>query len=270
MKVRCPKCGTSLRFPEDPTRQVGKCPKCRTRFQLGQASAQSATAEHTYALKPGTVFSSLRIERPLGAGGMAEVYLATQLSLGRYVAVKILPEWLTENPQALARFDREGRVLADLRHPNIVSVIDRGRTGEGRYYIVMDYIDGTTLQKQINREPLSSSATAAITLKLCGALQHAHDRGIVHRDLKPGNILLDKSGTPYIADFGIANMAADRHGSADITMTGVGLGTPGYIAPEQIQNTKTVDHRADIYSLGAIMYELKLTDFFEGTIAILK
>jgi len=244
-----------MHFPDISQAQIGKCPRCGTRFLLDDA-APDRDRGHTYSLTPGTTFSGLRIERPLGARGMAEVYLATQLSLERLVAVKILPEWLSEKPQGLARFHREAKVLAELKNPNIVSVIDRGETDDGRHYIVMDYIDGENLRRRMTRKKLSCAETVQLISALCDALEHAHERGVVHRDLKPGNILFDTSGRPHVADFGLARLAGEHGVVPSVTMSNAVVGTRGYMSPEQLASSKYIDRRTDIFALGVILYEL--------------
>ena len=266
MKIHCPSCGTGLKFTTSVQQKFGRCPRCQERFALDDAIKQAdEQVQAAYSLSPGTTFAGLRIERPLGAGGMAEVYLATQLSLGRSVAVKLLPEFLTQNPRALARFDREARALAALRHPNIISVIDRGRTDEGRSYIVMDVIEGSNLRDAIADGTLASSDIIRIMLALCDGLQHAHDHDIVHRDLKPENILLDSNGRPHIADFGIARLRRGTGATTAVTGDNAIMGTQGYMAPEQIGGAKDADHRADIYGLGVLLYEMMTGQLPLGT-----
>lgn len=266
MKIHCPSCGTGLKFTTSVQQKFGRCPRCQERFALDDAIKQAdEQVQAAYSLSPGTTFAGLRIERPLGAGGMAEVYLATQLSLGRSVAVKLLPEFLTQNPRALARFDREARALAALRHPNIISVIDRGRTDEGRSYIVMDVIEGSNLRDAIADGTLASSDIIRIMLALCDGLQHAHDHDIVHRDLKPENILLDSNGRPHIADFGIARLRRGTGATTAVTGDNAIMGTQGYMAPEQIGSAKDADHRADVYALGVLLYEMMTGQLPLGT-----
>jgi len=266
MKIHCPSCGTALKFTTSAQQKFGRCPRCYNQFALDDAVKQADTqARAAFSLSPGTTFAGFRIERPLGAGGMAEVYLATQLSLGRLVAVKLLPEFLTQNPRALSRFDREARALAAMRHPNIISVIDRGRTDDGRNYIVMDVIEGADLRAGINDRTLTPSDIIRIMLALCDGLQHAHDHGIVHRDLKPENILLDEAGAPHIADFGIARLRWGTGGTTAVTGDNAVMGTQGYMAPEQIGSARDADHRADVYALGVILYEMMTGQLPLGT-----
>ncbi|MFH0965413.1 MAG: SUMF1/EgtB/PvdO family nonheme iron enzyme [Planctomycetota bacterium] len=255
MRVQCPKCLTTLRFPDELSDRVGRCPRCHARIPLSRTPSEPPPT-HAFSLAPGDTFAGLRIEKPLGAGGMAEVYLATQLSLGRHVAVKILPDWLTGNPQALARFDREAQALAALRHPHIVSVIDRGTTPDGRNFIVMDYIEGENLRALMSRGILEADPIRRIMEPLCDALAHAHDRHIVHRDLKPENILLDPDGRPHVADFGIARLIGPEAPPVNVTATNAIVGTRGYMAPEQVGAAREADHRADLYALGVILYEM--------------
>jgi serine/threonine protein kinase len=211
-------------------------------------------------------FPQLEILECLGRGGMGVVYKARQPQLDRVVALKILaPERVTEARFA-DRFLREARALAKLNHPNIVAVHDFGQTG-GYFYLVMEFVDGVNLRELLRGGRLPPAEALAIVPAICDALQYAHDRGIVHRDIKPENILIDKEGKVKIADFGIAKMieaeadGADLPASAEIGAapphgpTGV-VGTPKYMAPEQAYKPGAVDHRADIYSLGVVFYEM--------------
>jgi len=254
--VKCPKCAAMLRYPEGATIKVVKCPRCKTRFPIDHGAPTPPAATKRLALSGGTEFGGLRIVRPLGIGGMAEVYLAMQLSLNRSVAVKIFPDWIENTPDALARFDREARALAELNHPNIISVIDRGITETGRHYIVMNYIEGSSLRDMMNKGDIDADKTVKIILSVCDALQHAHKHDIIHRDLKPSNILIGPEGRAHVADFGLARLVGEHVQDTAMTMTNVGMGTRGYMAPEQMISARDVDHRVDIYSTGVILYEL--------------
>jgi hypothetical protein len=199
-----------------------------------------------------------RLEGVLGVGGMGEVYKATQLSLGRVVAVKLLSDELAKDTSFVARFEKEGAALAALSHPNIVSVVDRGSVGGATYYLVMEFVDGMSL-REFDRQPdLTTAAKLRVVYDVCRAMEYAHGRGIVHRDLKPENILFDAQagGVPKVSDFGLAGFLEGEATKFDLTQQHVGMGTLSYMAPEQRTNAKEADHRADIFSLGVILYEL--------------
>ena len=201
------------------------------------------------------LFPQLEILELLGQGGMGAVYKARQPSLDRLAALKILPPKSAEDPGFAERFNREARALARLNHPNIVAVYDFGQAGSMPYFL-MEYVEGWTLREVVRSGRLSPSDTIGIVMQICEALQFAHDEGVVHRDIKPENILLDQKGRVKIADFGIAKVL-DRP-SRDISLTGAKdvVGTAPYMAPEQLENPASVDHRADIFSLGVVFYEL--------------
>jgi serine/threonine protein kinase len=213
-----------------------------------------------------TAFPQLEIIELIGRGGMGAVYKARQKSLGRLVALKILAPQHAANPNFAERFSREAQALAELNHPNIITVHDFGRAGEF-YFLLMEHIDGVNLRQASKAGRFTPEQALAIVPSICEALQFAHDHGIVHRDIKPENLLLDKAGRVKIADFGIARiMGAGLDpvsgvavpDSAGLTQESV-LGTPPHMAPEQSAHPALADHRADIYSLGVVLYEL-LTD----------
>ncbi len=201
------------------------------------------------------VFPSLEVIELLGAGGMGAVYKARQKGLDRLVALKILPDEFAHDVKFALRFAREARTLAKLNHPNIVSVFEFGNVQE-TYYFLMEFVDGPTLRDVISAGQLSPEEALAIVPHLCSALQFAHDNGVVHRDIKPENILLAKDGGITIADFGLSRMLGDERQSTALTDTHQIMGTLRYMAPEQLAGTRSVDHRADIYSLGVVFYEL--------------
>ena len=191
-----------------------------------------------------------RILRPLGEGGMASVFLATQESLDREVALKVMAPALAANSEFTERFLKEGRITAKLSHPNLVTVYDIGSHGSV-YYLAAEFIPGGTLREKID-EGLSIAETLDIVCDVARGLHFAHQKGFVHRDVKPGNILFKLDGTAVLADFGIAK-AMDAKSSA--TMAGASIGTPDYMSPEQAR-AESVDGRSDLYSLGAMLYEM--------------
>jgi serine/threonine-protein kinase len=192
-----------------------------------------------------------RVQRTLGQGGMAAVYLAQDSELERPVAIKVLAEHLASDDAFRHRFLREARMAAKLSHPNIVHVYDQGEE-EGRPFIVMEYVDGPTLSDELKRNgPLSPARVVDLALQICGGLEHAHSSGLVHRDIKPGNLLLREDGTVKIADFGIARAAQ----ATKLTQIGSVLGTAAYLAPEQAAG-EPVTAAADIYSLGCVLFQL--------------
>ena len=271
----CPKCGKFL--PVDaPT---GLCPSCllAAAFVLPEPDASpdrflSPTTPGTAKFVPPSpaalapLFPQLEILGLLGHGGMGAVYKARQKKLDRLVALKIIRPEAAADPAFAERFNREARTLARLSHPHIVAVhdfgevvADDGRTPAGStsvFYFLMEYVDGSNLRQLIDGRRLQSNQALAIMPQVCEALQFAHDEGVVHRDIKPENILIDSKGRVKIADFGLAKLVV---GSADeFTLTGTHqvMGTPRYMAPEQMEGSHSVDHRADIYSLGVVFYEM--------------
>jgi predicted Ser/Thr protein kinase len=199
------------------------------------------------------IFPQLEILELLGAGGMGAVYKARQPGLDRVVALKVLPPQPRKDPGFAERFTREARALAKLSHSNIVGVYEFGQM-EGLHYFIMEYVDGPNLRQLEQAAKLSSRQALQIIPQICEALQFAHDEGIVHRDIKPENVLLDKKGRVKIADFGLAKILKPENlrltGARDV------VGTPHYMAPEQVEHPQEVDHRADIYSLGVVFYEM--------------
>lgn len=191
-----------------------------------------------------------RILRPVGEGGMASVFLATQESLDREVALKIMAPALAANSEFTERFLKEGRITAKLSHPNLVTVYDIGSHGSV-YYLAAEYIPGGTLREKIDAG-LTIAETLDIVCDVARGLHFAHQKGFVHRDVKPGNILFKLDGTAVLADFGIAK-AMDSKSSA--TMAGASIGTPDYMSPEQAR-AESVDGRSDLYSMGAMLYEM--------------
>jgi serine/threonine protein kinase len=248
----CPKCQNPI--PADAP--GGLCPRC---VMAGAGTTASHVREpigdvpSIEQLAP--IFPQLEIIELIGRGGMGFVFKARQLHLDREVALKLLPEKLGLDPHFAERFTREARVLAKLNHPNIVQVHDFGHVG-GFYYLTMEYVEGLNLRQAMRMGKFSPGEALAIVPKICDALQFAHEQGVLHRDIKPENLLLDTHGRVKIADFGIAKLLGEEKGAVTLTGTGSSLGTPHYMAPEQFENPGQVDHRADIYSLGVVFYEM--------------
>ena len=202
----------------------------------------------------GTEIPGYLLERQLGAGAMAVVFRARQLSLDRTVAIKVLPKKLSENPDYVARFYKEGKAAAQLNHANIVQAFDVGEAG-GYHYFVMEYVEGHTLYDELaDGKVFSEPEALRVIIQVARALEHAHTHGLIHRDVKPKNIMITKDGTVKLADMGLARAAADVEAAA--AEAGKAYGTPYYISPEQIRGEVKIDFRADIYSLGATLYHL--------------
>jgi tRNA A-37 threonylcarbamoyl transferase component Bud32 len=257
----CPECGTAL--PADAPE--GLCPQCLLKGVISSAhdaakSAPAQTAAYAGPAAPtveelATLFPQLEIIELIGQGGMGAVYKARQPALDRLVAVKVLPPEAGRDPAFAERFGREARALARLSHPNIVAVHDVGRAGEF-YYFVMEYVDGANLRQVLRDGKLTPEQALRIVPQICDALQYAHEEGVVHRDIKPENILLDRKGRVKIADFGLAKLLGRDTGNFTLTGSRQVMGTLYYMAPEQVERPLDVDHRADIYSLGVVFYEM--------------
>ncbi len=277
----CSRCGAPL--TADALK--GLCPRCLMALNLvAPTEIPGETGPHgTKVVKPppaldeiARLFPQFEILECLGRGGMGVVYRARQPKLNRIVALKILAPEKVAEPRFAERFEREAQALARLNHPNIVTVYDFGETG-GLYYLMMEFVDGVSLRQLLQTRKIAPEEALAIVPKICEALQSAHEQGVVHRDIKPENVLLDKQGRVKIADFGIAKIVADAGESPLVVPPSGGpgeasvdrlkpelqtltqdqvLGTPNYMAPEQVEKPQLVDHRADIYSLGVVFYEM--------------
>jgi tRNA A-37 threonylcarbamoyl transferase component Bud32 len=234
--MSCPRCNGPAN--EETLREFGGvCPKCLLQF----SEEQDAPA-----------FPNLEIVEMIGQGGMGVVYKARQKNLDRIVALKVLSPQLSDDPEFVERFTREAKALAQLNHPNIVAIHDSG-IHDHVPYLVMEFVDGTPLRNALAGGKLTPSRALEVIPQICDALQYAHANGIVHRDIKPENILIDRQGRVKIADFGLAKLSAEQ---SRLTQSGFVLGTPRYMAPEQFEPAGRVDHRADIYSLGVVFYEM--------------
>ena len=223
------------------------------RETLMPGAVQSDTASEFCGRK----FGRYQILRPLGEGAMGSVYLALDTTLDRQVALKVPKSEGTANPEFMARFTREAKAAAGLKHTNICSVYDAGEC-DGTAYITMDYIDGVPLSRFIGSPKLQSvDSILQIISIIADAIGHAHSKGVIHRDLKPGNILVDEDFKPHVTDFGLARRAADPSNESRITQEGLLIGTPAYMSPEQVKGEQDkVGPRSDIYSLGVILFEL--------------
>jgi predicted Ser/Thr protein kinase len=246
----------------------GLCPQCL--LKAGLETRGSGVPTDFTPPDPAELakhFPQLEIVELLGQGGMGVVYKARQRGLDRFVALKILSSGLGKDDSFAQRFALEARSLARLNHPNIVSVYDFGQAGDF-YYFIMEYVDGTNLRQMIHGKKLTPEEALAIVPRICEALQFAHEEGIVHRDIKPENILIDKKGRVKIADFGLAKLLGKARGDYRLTAPQTVMGTPHYMAPEQLERPLEVDHRADIYSLGVVFYEMLTGELPLGRFAL--
>jgi serine/threonine protein kinase/Tol biopolymer transport system component len=216
-------------------------------------------------LTPGTKIGACEIIAPLGAGGMGEVFRARDTRLSRDVAIKALPEAFARDPERLARFEREAKLLASLSHPNIAGIFGIEEAADARY-LVLEFVDGETLAARLARGPLAVDDTLHVGAQVAAAVEAAHEAGIIHRDLKPGNVMIRPDGTVKVLDFGLAKSDAAGESSSDMnlsasptlvyagTSAGVILGTAAYMSPEQARG-KHMDRRTDIWSFGCLLYE---------------
>ncbi len=268
----CSTCGKLV--PADAPE--GLCPNCllESGFRTPDSMAASPISTSGYGgnfvppqpAKLGEQFSQLEILELLGQGGMGAVYKARQKKLDRMVALKILPVETGNTPAFAERFNREAKALARLSHPNLITVHDYGEVG-GLFYFIMEYVDGRNLRQMMHQRQLSPRDSLDIVPQVCDALQYAHDEGVVHRDIKPENIMIDKRGRVKIADFGLAKLLHTQPTDFALTGSRQMMGTPHYMAPEQMERPLEVDHRADIFSLGVVFYELLTSELPLGRFA---
>lgn len=251
----CSNCGKTYQ-PDLASGLGGGCPYCLARMLAQETEDNDAGGDAPPMLAAGDTLGGVEILAPLARGGMGVVYKARQSKLNRVVAIKVIDPKLAGVPEFTQRFEREARALAVLNHPNVVQVFDYGHEG-GLCYLVMEWIDGTSLREILTAGHLSADDALRYVPQICDALEYAHAQGVVHRDIKPENILIDREGQLKIADFGIARMRGDdQSGQEFVTRAGQRMGTPHYMAPEQQKHTERVDHRADLYSLGVVFYEM--------------
>lgn len=265
----CPSCGREL----EADAPQGLCPECLMRAAFGTDAAPQPgepSAQEPFTPPPVEqlvkLFPHLQILELVGRGGMGAVYRARQPTLQRQVALKVLPSQVTQKPGFADRFTREAQALARLNHPGIIAVHEFGEAG-GMAYFVMEFVEGVTLRRLVQQHRLGPREALQIVPQICEALQYAHDEGVVHRDIKPENILVDRKGRVKIADFGIAKILVGDQVQQPLTQDQV-LGTPHYMAPEQIEHPQAVDHRADIYSLGVVFYEMLTGELPLGRFAL--
>jgi len=256
----CGRCGARVSAGD----AAGICPRCLLVEGLGLA-AQSAVGLGDF-LPPepadlGLIFPEFEITSLIGRGGMGAVYRARDRELDRVIAIKILPPEVGCDAEFQERFRQEATTLANLNHPNIVTLHGAGER-EGYFYFVMEFIEGTDLSHLLLREQqLPAERSVDIAAQLCDALEYSHDQGVVHRDIKPANILLDEAGRVKVADFGLAKiLQVEEQFLPALTRTRSSMGTVQYMAPEQAAGATQLDHRVDVYAIGAVMYEM-LTGF---------
>ncbi|MFO1012015.1 MAG: serine/threonine-protein kinase [Planctomycetota bacterium] len=256
----CPKCGATI------PRGRASCPRCLLELsrtppspeEPSDAPSEPAPSRRSPPPTPAELaadFPQFEVLELVGQGGMGCVYRARHRQLDRLVALKILAPGTEDDARFEERFLREARALARLDHPGIVRVHDFGRAGS-RWFLAMEFVEGTTLRALLREGRITASVALDIVPQLCDALQYAHDEGVVHRDIKPENVLVDAQGRVKIADFGLAKLVGSAEAAGAHTRSDQVMGTPHYMAPEQATSSRDVDHRADIYSLGVVFYEM--------------
>ncbi len=239
----CGSCATVLEADAQSTGHTVACPRCGTALKVP-----------TVRPGPGVTIGGFRIKKLIARGGMGEVYLAEQLSLGRDVALKILPQHFKSDPETVQRFLAEVRTAAKLSHPNLVTVYEAGQDN-GIYFLAMGYIDGETLDERLEKKGALSEAQALeITYELAGALSAAwQSHRLIHCDVKPGNIMVDRNGKPHLMDMGLSKLLTE---SATTATAAEAFGTPNYVSPEQSMNEPHLDFRSDMFSLGMTLYHM--------------
>lgn len=254
-RVRCRRCGIKFAVVRNDT-QIEPAPAAPpVRAQPSPHKPDPAKDE----LPPGTLLGGYRLDATLGRGAMGTVYRATQLSLDRTVAVKIMSSDLVSQREFILRFRREAAALATLAHTHVVSIIDQGRS-DNTWFFVMEYVDGPTLRRVIAGKKLGFHEALRWGYQVGLGLAFAHSRGVVHRDLKPENVLLADDGAEgriaKICDFGLADILYSDRSFVNLTGSRISMGTVNYMAPEQRKDAGRVDQRADVYSYGVLLYEM--------------
>ncbi len=272
LRLRCPAagCGKMLKVPDAARGRTVRCPSCGSAVRateptpaVDEAGRQTvshtpaAAGSSTNASKSGSTPLAAPLAPPtyevlgeLGRGGMGVVYQARQKALNRVVALKMILAGGHASVDLLARFRREAEAIARLQHPHIVQIFEVGEH-LGLPFFSLEFCAGGSLERKLAAAPLSPKEAAALVMKLAQAVQAAHEKGVIHRDLKPANVLLAEDGTPKVSDFGLAKRLDEQGGTA----TGAVIGTPSYMAPEQAGGAKDAGPAADVYALGAILYE---------------
>ncbi|MFK7766231.1 MAG: protein kinase [Mariniblastus sp.] len=265
-RIECPECGANMSDSSPGT----PCSACLLQLgmktwnqntnprQTSELNSTSMGAGPMVELVPDDLhekFPQLEILHLVGQGGMGSVYCARQKSLNRLVALKVIRPDAKRQRDFEGRFVREAQALAKLSHPNIVTVHDFGQAGE-IYFFIMEFVDGINLRQMLQAGNMAPKHALEVVPAICDALQYAHDKGIVHRDIKPENIMVDTEGKVKIADFGLAKLLDKKTAGPTLTQAHQVMGTMHYMAPEQFERPLEVDHRADIYSLGVVIYEL--------------
>ena len=243
IKFHCPACNAKLSAETNAASEGNTCPRCGAPIQIP-----------TVAVGPGTVIDGFQIDKCIGHGGMGDVFLATQLSMNRQVALKVLSPTFASNPELVERFNNEMRILANLNHPNIVTALKAGNDRHV-HYLAMLYVDGEATDALVDmRGPFSEQETLRVGSAIAQALAYAWENvGVMHRDIKPGNIMIDRDNHVWLMDLGIAKSIA---ATQSFTLPGRTLGSPHYMSPEQATSAADVDFRTDMYSLGATLFHL--------------
>ena len=246
----CPQCTREFRVPGKLAGRRVPCPHCRRLIEI-QVSAGSEDK------LVGKVLGGCRLVRRLGSGALGVVYQAEQVAMSRQVAMKMLSSKAAGDPQLVARFQREAKICAQIKHPHVVGVFDCG-FDRGVHFLTMEFVDGTTLAGLVEEHGLLPWQQASQHIRqVAQALDHVASLNIVHRDIKPANILVSAAGEAKLADLGLAkHLEGEGNGEMGLTMQGVAMGSPAYMAPEQVRNARDAGKAADIYSLGATFYHL--------------